>query len=171
MKTILRALGLLLLGWFAFVMGAMVYAAVKRREAVAQDPKADEVDLVANFAPLEFRSEAEHFKGGSVTTWFGGGSLDLRDATLDPEGATLHLNALFGGGNLVVPETWNVESTIVGIGGVGDGRPKVERPADAPTLRLEGTAIFGGWGISSSPADGEPEADVLPVELDAPVTA
>jgi hypothetical protein len=171
MKIILRAISLLLLGWFAFVIGAMVYAAVKRREAVDQDPRADEVDLVANFGPLEFRSEAEHFKGGTVTTWFGGGSLDLRDATLDPEGATIHLNALFGGGNLVVPESWNVESKIVGIGGVGDGRSKVERPADAPTLRLEGTAVFGGWGITSSPAEGELDADVLPVELEAPVTA
>lgn len=171
MKTILRALSLLLLGWFAFMMGALVYAAIKRREAVDQDPRADEVDLVASFGPLEFRSEAEHFKGGRVTTMFGGGSVDLRDATLDPEGATIHLNALFGGGNLVVPETWNVESKIIGLGGVGDGRPKVERPADAPTLRLEGTAVFGGWGITSSPAQGEPEADVLPVELEAPVTA
>ena len=30
-----------------------------------------------------------------------------------------------------------------------DGRAKVERPQDAPTLRLEGTAILGGWGIRS----------------------
>jgi hypothetical protein len=174
MKMILRALGLLLLGWFAFVMGAMVFAAVKRREAVEQDPKADEVDLVANFAPLEFRSEAEHFKGGTVTTWFGGGSLDLSDATLDPQGATIHLNALFGGGNLVVPETWNVETKIMGIGGVGDGRPKVERPADAPTLRLEGTAIFGGWGITSAGEDepaGAGAIDEVASAVEAPALA
>jgi len=169
MKTILRAFGLLLLGWFAFLFGAMAYAAIKGRNAVEQDPKADEVDLVANFGPLEFRSEAGSFKGGTVTTWFGGGSVDLRDATLDPEGATIHINTLFGGGNLVVPETWNVESRIVGIGGIGDARPKVERPAGMPTLRLEGTAIFGGWGITSSPGDDEDET--LPVEQDATVTA
>ena len=30
-------------------------------------------------------------------------------------------------------------------------RPKVDRPADAPTLRVEGTNWFGGWGISSTP--------------------
>jgi hypothetical protein len=174
MKTILRALGLLLLGWFAFVMGAMVFAAIKRREAVAQDPKADQVDLVASFAPLEFRSEAEHFRGGSVTTWFGGGSLDLSDATLDPQGATIHLSALFGGGNLVVPGTWNVESRIVGIGGVGDSRPKIERPAGAPTLRLEGTAIFGGWGITSAGEDepaGAGAVDEVAPAVEAPSPA
>jgi hypothetical protein len=156
---LMRALSLLLLGWFAFVAVAAILAAMKRRTAETPDPKADEVDLVANFGPLEFHSESGAFKGGTVTTWFGGGVLDLRDATLDPGGATLRTSTLFGGGNLVVPETWNVETKVVGLGGVGDGRPKVERPADAPTLRLEGTAIFGGWGITSeAPGQDEPEA-------------
>ena len=152
MKAIGRAISLLLFGWFMFMIGAMIYAAMKRREVVPTDPAADEVDLVANFGPLEFHSASRHFKGGTVTTMFGGGELDLRDAVLDPEGATLRLNALFGGGNLVVPEAWNVESRLIGIGGVGDGRAKVQPTPDAPTLRLEGTAIFGGWGITSAPA-------------------
>jgi hypothetical protein len=158
MKMVFRALSFLLLGWFLFVIGAAAYAASKRREVPPPDPKADEVDLVATFAPLEFHSESGAFRGGTVTTMFGGGSVDLRDATLDPAGATLHVNALFGGGNLVVPETWNVETKLVGIGGAGDGRPKADRAEDAPTLRIEGTAIFGGWGISSQPAeDGHEE--------------
>ena len=157
---LLRALSLLLLGWFLFVFGAVIYAGVKRRQAPPIDPSADEVDLVATFAPLEFHSESGAFRGGMVTTWFGGGTVDLRDATLDPAGATIHTSSLFGGGNLVVPEAWNVETNVVGIGGVGDGRPKVERAADAPTLRLEGTAIFGGWGITSEPSDGKNEEAV-----------
>jgi predicted membrane protein len=151
---LMRAISFLLLGWFVFIVGAVIYAATRRREALPQDPASDEVDLVATFGPLEFHSESGAFKGGTVTTWFGGGTLDLRDATLDPAGATLQTSALFGGGNLIVPETWNVETKIVGIGGAGDGRPNVERPADAPVLRLEGTAIFGGWGITSE-APGE----------------
>ena len=152
MKAITRALSMVLFGWFVFMIGAMVYAAVKRRDYAPQDPGADEVNLVANFEPLEFRSQSARFRGGTVTTMFGGGELDLRDATLDPEGATLHLKALFGGGSLIVPETWNVESRLAGIGGVGDGRARMDRPADAPTLRLEGTAIFGGWAVTSASA-------------------
>ena len=156
---LMRAISFLLLGWFVFVAVAAVMAMMRRRDAVPQDPASDEVDLVATFGPLEFHSESGAFKGGTVTTWFGGGTLDLRDATLDPAGATLQTSALFGGGNIIVPETWNVETKIVGIGGAGDGRPDVERPADAPVLRLEGTAIFGGWGITSEAPDedhGEP---------------
>ncbi len=149
-----RAVSLVLFGWFVFMVGALIFAATRRRVAELQDPAADEIDLVASFAPLEFHSESGAFRGGTVTTWFGGGTVDLRDAVLDPTGATIHTSSLFGGGNLVVPEAWNVETNVVGIGGVGDGRPKVERSADAPTLRLEGTAIFGGWGITSEPAGG-----------------
>lgn len=155
MKTLMRAFSLLMLAWASFVAAAAIYAAVKRRDVVPQDPAADEVDLVATFAPLEFHSESGRFRGGTVTTWFGGGEVDLADATLDPGGATLRVNALFGGGNLVVPDDWNVETKVVGIGGIGDGRPKVDRDPAAPTLHVEGTALFGGWGISSAPADGE----------------
>ncbi len=157
--SILRAISVVLFAWFTFMIGAAIYAAVKRRDVVAPDPAADEVDLVANFGPLEFHSESGAFRGGSVTTMFGGGEVDLRDATLDPAGATLHVTTLFGGGSLIVPESWNVETKLVGVGGVGDMRPKVERAADAPTLRLEGTNVFGGWGITSTPPN---EDGVLP---------
>ncbi len=150
-----RVASILLFGWFVFVMGAVIYAKLKGRKAVDQDPAADEVDLVATFGPLEFKSAAGAFRGGSVTTWFGGGTVDLRGATLDPAGATLRVNALFGGGSLVVPEDWRVETKLVGIGGAGDSRPDGNRDEGAPVLRLEGTAVFGGWGISSEPPGEE----------------
>jgi hypothetical protein len=149
-----RAASFLLFGWFVFVIGAVVYAKLMARDATTPEPDADEIDLVVTFGPLDFRSEASAFRGGSVTTWFGGGTLDLRGATLDPAGATLRVNALFGGGNLIVPDDWRVEPHLVGIGGAGDSRPDGNPPEGAPTLRLEGTAIFGGWGITAE-APGE----------------
>ena len=36
-----------------------------------------------------------------------------------------------------------------GLGGVGDARPRIDRPADAPTLSIRGWALFGGFGIAS----------------------
>ena len=158
-----RLLVLALFGWFVFMVAAMALAAVRRRDPVPQEPDADEIDLVATFAPFEFTSTARAFRGGRVETWFGGGTLDLRQATLDPMGATIEVNALFGGGNLVVPEDWNVETSISGVGGVGDGRPKRHRSADAPTLRVEGITLFGGWGISSAPGDERGDEVLAPV--------
>jgi predicted membrane protein len=151
-----RAFSILLLGWFAFVMGAVVYAKVMGRDSTTPEPDADEIDLVTTFGPLEYANTASAFRGGKVTTWFGGGQLDLRGATLDPAGATIRTNTLFGGGNLIVPADWRVETRIVPVfGGVGDSRPDGNPAEGAPTLRLEGVAIFGGWGVTAEPPGEE----------------
>lgn len=155
---LLKLFSLLLLGWFAFVLGAVAYAKLFGREPVQQEPDADEVDLVATFGPLEYKGVSKSFRGGALTTWFGGGGVDLGEAALAPGGATLRVQALFGGGNLVVPEDWRVETRVIGIGGVGDSRPGGNPAPGAPTLRLEGYAIFGGWGITPAPANGDAEA-------------
>jgi hypothetical protein len=149
-----RALSLLLFAWFMFIMGAVIYAKVKGRDSTTPEPDANEIDLVATFGPLDYKSTSPAFRGGTVTTWFGGGTVDLRGATLDPAGATLRTSALFGGGSLIVPDDWRVETRVIGIGGAGDSRPDGNPAAGAPTLTLEGTAIFGGWGVSSE-APGE----------------
>ena len=138
-----------------FTAGAAVYAKLMGRESTTPEPDADEIDLVATFGPLEYHSTAGAFRGGTVTTWFGGGTLDLRNATLDPAGATIRASTVFGGGNLIVPDDWRVETALVGIGGAGDGRPSGNPPAGAPTLRLEGVARFGGWGVTSEPPGEE----------------
>lgn len=35
----------------------------------------------------------------------------------------LQVRAIFGGAQIVVPETWRVSTRVVGLGGIGDGRP------------------------------------------------
>jgi hypothetical protein len=149
---LLRALSILLFAWFAFVFGAVVYARLFGRTNTTPEPDADEIDLVATFAPLDYTGHSKAFRGGRVTTWFGGGQVDLRDAVLAPGGATIRIQALFGGGNLIVPDDWRVETHVRGLGGVGDDRPEMDKGPGSPTLRLEGPAIFGGWGITSAPA-------------------
>jgi hypothetical protein len=150
-----RVLSATLFGLFVFVLGAVAYAAVKGRDSTTPEPDADEIDLVTTFGELKYASTASSFRGGQVTTWFGGGTLDLRGARLDPAGATLRTQTAFGGGSLVVPDDWRVETKILPIfGGIGDGRPDGNPPEGGPTLRLEGVALFGGWGISSeAPGD------------------
>jgi len=155
---LLKLFALLLLGWFAFVFGAIAYAKVFGRASVRQEPDADEVDLVATFGPLEHEATAQAFRGGAVTTWFGGGTVDLRKTRLAPDGAVLRVQALFGGGNLVVPDGWRVESAVLCVaGGVSDSRPHGNPAAGAPTLRLEGLAVFGGWNITTAPLIEESE--------------
>ena len=140
-----------LFGLFALAMGGAAAAALaaKQRIVPIDDPEADEVALVAIFAPVMFHSTASAFRGGTLDCWYGGGIVDLRDATLDEGGAHIDVKAVFGGAQILVPDTWRVESTVGGLGGARDVRPSAERPVTAPLLTLSGFVAFGGLGVSS----------------------
>jgi hypothetical protein len=116
---------------------------------------ADEIELRAIFEPMHFHSRATGFRGGTIECWYGGGVIDLRDAVLDPAGARLDVRAVFGGGQIIVPESWNVTCSVKGIGGAGDTRPRVERLVDAPQLTIDGLALFGGYAITSEVPEDE----------------
>jgi hypothetical protein len=150
MRFIGRLLGLAALGMGVTAIIAAIAARDAKRRIVPLDaPDADEVRLAAIFEPFSFRSTATSFRGGSAEFWFGGGVIDLRDAILDPAGAHLLVKAVFGGGQVLVPEGWRVDLRVLGVGGAGDTRPSSERPDDAPHLTIEGTAIFGGFGVAT----------------------
>ena len=168
MKVFGRLFGLLLLAWFGTIAVAASMALQRKREVglTEVDESADEIALTAIFESVDVKSTATSFRGGTLECWFGGGSLDLREATLDPSGATLRVTAIFGGGQILVPPTWSVETRVVGVGGVGDARGAAgtEAPAaDAPTLTLAGTVVFGGFGVMS-PAP-RPAARPTPVAV------
>jgi hypothetical protein len=140
-----------LIGLFSLVMTASAIAALmaKRRLIPNDAPDADEVALVSIFGPMAFHSTATAFRGGTVDCWYGGGVIDLRDATLDPAGAHLEVRAIFGGGQILVPAGWRVEMSANGIGAARDVRPAADRADDAPLLSIGGLVLFGGFGVSS----------------------
>lgn len=143
-------------------IGAAIAALViKQRTPSVGTPESDEIALVTIFEPLDFVSTATAFRGGSLTCWFGGGDLDLREATIDPAGAELEVRVVFGGGRLIVPDDWNVDLQVTSIaGGVGDVRESRGRSADAPRITVRGMIVFGGLGIDSS----KPEAEIDPID-------
>jgi hypothetical protein len=84
-----------------------------------------------------------------VAASFAGGVIDLSGATLDGGHATIRLEAMFGGGQLIVPAGWRVKLRVLTIfGGVADARGAGELPDDAPELTLTGLALFGGWAVT-----------------------
>jgi hypothetical protein len=150
----MRLIGRLLAAIFAALMVASVAGTIaaflaKRRIVPTTDPAADEVALVGIFGPLAYHSTAPAFRGGTIDCMYGGGVVDLRRATLHPEGAHLQARALFGGAQLIVPEDWQVTGNVLGLGGLGDARTRKGRPADAPRLTIDGMALFGGFGVTS----------------------
>ena len=151
----------LVIGGFAVAFGSALGGAAiaRRRVASVGAPDDDEIALAAILGPVEFESHARAFRGGSMLMWFGGGDVDLRGASLDPVGARLLVRTLFGGGRIIVPESWNVDLRVRAVfGGSTDLRPAVERAPDAPTLVIDGWAVFGGFAVFAT----RPEEDRTP---------
>jgi hypothetical protein len=152
MRAIRSLLGLLV---GLVVVGGLASAAAaamtKRQMASRGTEDDDEVDLVVIFDGLEFASRAPAFRRGSILTWYGGATVDLSDATLDPAGATLDVRTMFGGLQLLVPPSWRVDLQLVAVfAGVADTRDPDAVATDGPRLLVTGWAIAGGVGVMTS---------------------
>ncbi|MBI3745160.1 MAG: hypothetical protein HY264_01275 [Chloroflexi bacterium] len=157
-RLIRTLLGLTIL---ASIASAIAAAMVRERMVSKGEPIDDEIDLVAIFRGLDFRSRAMALRRARVTSWYGGATLDLREATIHPEGASIELRAAFGGLRLVVPDAWRVEQHLTAIfGGVGDTRDVGDTGLPGgPLLTIEGFALFGGVGIVSDAPDLDDEVE------------
>ncbi len=145
LKGIIR---LLVIGWMgSMVVGALAALRVKSQIGPNTDESADEIFASAIFGPLAYHSTSTQLRGGSLELWYGGGDLDLRDATLDPAGATLRVRAIFGGGQILVPATWRVVANTRGLGGLQDTRDTGDLADDAPTLTIDGLLVAGGFAV------------------------
>ena len=145
-----RIIRLAVVGWVvSMVVGAIAAMQTKRRIGPSSEESADELRVSAIFGPLAYHCTAQHLSGGSLECWYGGGMLDLRDAVLAPEGATLTVRAVFGGGQILVPAEWRVISTVRGMGAVSDTRDAKGIAEDAPTLTIDGMVIAGGFAVMS----------------------
>jgi Cell wall-active antibiotics response 4TMS YvqF len=163
--TMLRSLTRLL--GIAFLAGLIIppIAALMTKRRLVEDGRgafsaeANDLDTALIFEGGEYASTAPSFTGGELLTWYGGGRLDLRGATIAPGGADLRIRAIFGGVQLVVPNTWRVEVDVTPIlGGIANGTTAPADP-DAPVLRISALAVFGGVAVSNEPGESVFEAD------------
>jgi predicted membrane protein len=117
----------------------------------SQPPFSDDaVDSVSVFGGTKKIVISKNFKGGDLTTFFGGNELNLMQA--DFQGViTIDITQMFGGTKLVVPANWNIKSDVVCIfASVEDKRQPVKEAVDeSKILRLDGTCIFGGIEIKT----------------------
>jgi hypothetical protein len=92
------------------------------------------------------RLQSSSFKGGEMTAIFGGFDLDLRQVVMENDSARIDVFILFGGGEVKIPEHWDVMNHITAIaGGVEDKTSHIIPEGQArPQLVLTGTTLFGG---------------------------
>lgn len=90
------------------------------------------------------------FKGGELTAIFGGFEIDLRKAELEGNSARVDVFVLFGGGEISVPEGWEVQNNATAIfGGVNDKTMPTALSGERPRILLTGIVLFGGVEIKS----------------------
>jgi len=112
----------------------------------------DFLDDVAIFGGGNRIITSNNFRGGKITSIFGGSTIDFRKATLAKGKSVIDVFTMFGGSKLIVPNDWDIRVDIVSIfGGYSDKRvPDPHIVYDASKqLVIKGVAIFGGGEIKS----------------------
>ena len=116
------------------------------------DRSMDYIDELTIFGGGEKVISSQDFKGGKVTTIFGGSEINLLSSKLSKGVNYIDIVSLFGGCNLIVPPTWNVKVDMISIfGGFSDKRsfnPQGDNKEE-PVFVVKGVTIFGGGEIKS----------------------
>ncbi|HEX4542976.1 MAG TPA: DUF5668 domain-containing protein [Candidatus Acidoferrum sp.] len=112
------------------------------------------VNGVAIFSGLERRMTSDDFQGGHVTAIFGGIELDLSEAKMQADEATLEVNAIFGGAEIRVPDSWQVSYRGGPIFGGVEDKTRIRRSEDIAgskpkVLHITGVVAFGGLEIKN----------------------
>ncbi len=112
----------------------------------------DYVDEVSIFSGGEKIITSKNFKGGKITSIFGGSEINFLNAELVKGSAYIDVTAIFGGATLIVPENWNVKTDLVTVfGGFADKRTisSENKDPEESVLYIKGVVMFGGGELKS----------------------
>jgi len=110
----------------------------------------DYVDETAFFGGADRIITSQDFKGGKVTSIFGGSDINLVNATLAPGTNVLDVFVLFGGTDIIVPPDMNVRVEVTAVfGGFSDERKIINNNPDndGRELVIKGLVLFGGGEV------------------------
>jgi predicted membrane protein len=110
----------------------------------------DRLSEVAVFSGIRKRIDSQNFEGGEVQAVFGGIELDLRPALIVKDEIEIAADAVFGGVDITVPETWRVRVQGQGIfGGYEDQTRPAAADSTGPRVLITGSAVFGGVTVKN----------------------
>ncbi len=110
----------------------------------------DTVDELAVFGGSERVVTSKEFRGGKLTSIFGGTDLNLANADLAWGTNVLDVFVLFGGCDIRVPSDMNVKVKVTAIfGGFSDERKVINENEnnDGKELIVKGLVLFGGGEV------------------------
>lgn len=111
----------------------------------------DYLDEAAIFTTAKRKILSQNFRGGNITTIFGGMTLDFATAALAPQENQMEITCIFGGTKIYVPRNWKVIVNVTSVfGGIDDKRyVDINSPSSEGVLIIKGAVIFGGAEIFS----------------------
>jgi hypothetical protein len=92
------------------------------------------------------------FKFAKFDAVFGGFEIDLREANIMGDSATIEINAVCGGAEVKIPLNWSAVVQAAGVfGGINDNtiQPNAATTPNFKRLYIKGAAVFGGINIKN----------------------
>lgn len=136
---------------FIIIAGvAMLWQAFSPCEAPLSSE--NQFDSFYIFGGADRNINTKNFKGGKLFAIFGGYKVDFTHADIDGNQAVVDASAIFGGGEIRVPESWHVMVKGAGIFGAYEDKTRHFQPDPSKptkTLIVKGVAMFGGIEIKN----------------------
>jgi predicted membrane protein len=145
---------LLLPGLLLFVGGMLVWRAIAGppkppEELGGSDEHAEFMRSFALMSGCELRPVSRPFRGADLTAVMGGIKLDLTDARMEGDSATVEVFAFWGGIEIFVPPDWTVTSKVTTLMGgfIDKRRPTSVLPSK--TLIVRGMIVMSGIEVKN----------------------
>lgn len=102
----------------------------------------------AAFQGLWISVRSQELRSGRVTAALSGVTVDLREAVISPEGATLYVQAALSGVDILVPPGCDVVCDVDAIcSGVRENWVGSKSDEPRPRLRITGMVVAGGLSV------------------------
>lgn len=129
---------------FFFVNGPGSHSHASGRRGLSTDSDFSETAVLGG---VDRQNNSQSFHGGEAAAFMGGVKIDLRDAVMQGNEATINVTGVMGGVELHVPRTWTVVNRVTPVlGGVED---RSHSSGGDKRLIVEGTVVMGGLQISN----------------------
>jgi predicted membrane protein len=139
-----------------FIIIGVIFIVTRRKGWNMRSPQGmvgdDYIDYVNIFSGGERQVVSQNFRGGKISSVFGGIELDLTKAKLAPGRNDIEIACVFGGATIIVPDSWYVTIEVTPVlGGFSDSRKIAPgRTIDTTSqLVIKGAVVFGGGEVKS----------------------
>jgi predicted membrane protein len=127
--------------------GARVHARFNGVDSPVQVDSDSTLEVNCVFGGNKRVVTSQDFRGGTISTMMGGAEIDLRQAAIAGQEATIRFSVVFGGVELRVPEDWKVVVRTNAVAGNVEDKTSSRMGEGTKTLVLTGDVTFGGIEI------------------------